>query len=403
MNEKNAEQAAQKDWDAAVSAANLAPATGHVVLNAAAVLNIAALLSKLRAPVADERAVIAEATGHVTEALIYVDRVAQSKAIGYADFGTNPRRNHNDTRPYNLKDARHDAYTAAILLRKAWDILEPSISFKAATALASAPVDPEATEVDFLVRVFENLDTWRAEDWNELLERRPAILALLRPLVLASAPVVRPWPVEEQPDGTVTPVDPVDMASAPVAGEAQPVAWMAKPVVSSGSTAVFCSDRRLADQWDYGGHPEYGRMILTPLYAAPQASTVAEDVRNAALEEAAMIVETAPDYLQDSSFNGAARAIRALKQPHADKDGCTCPSGDGSLRHPCPMHPGADKDGGQQRAGENCKHARAYRAGDRQGYACPDCGEFVSDYEIHRRQRAALSAPQAEQGERDAN
>ena len=24
---------------------------------------------------------------------------------------------------------------------------------------------------------------------------------------------------------------------------------------------------------------------------------------------------------------------------------CTCPSGDGSLRHPCPIHPGADKDG----------------------------------------------------------
>ncbi|WZB76790.1 hypothetical protein WJ972_15605 [Achromobacter insuavis] len=31
---------------------------------------------------------------------------------------------------------------------------------------------------------------------------------------------------------------------------------------------------------------------------------------------------------------------------------CTCPSGDGSLRHPCPMHPAADKAGGQQRAGD---------------------------------------------------
>lgn len=37
----------------------------------------------------------------------------------------------------------------------------------------------------------------------------------------ASTPVAKPCPVEEQPDGTVTPVDPVDMASAPVAGEAQ--------------------------------------------------------------------------------------------------------------------------------------------------------------------------------------
>ncbi|MFY1954931.1 dATP/dGTP pyrophosphohydrolase domain-containing protein [Achromobacter xylosoxidans] len=32
---------------------------------------------------------------------------------------------------------------------------------------------------------------------------------------------------------------------------------------------------------------------------------------------------------------------------------CSCPSGDGSLRHPCAKHPGADKDGGQQRAGDD--------------------------------------------------
>ncbi|MGE8629498.1 hypothetical protein [Achromobacter denitrificans] len=50
-------------------------------------------------------------------------------------------------------------------------------------------------------------------------------------------------------------------------------------------------------------------------HAAPQAS--AEAVRNAALEEAAVIVETAPDYLQDSTFDGAARAIRAIKTPGA--------------------------------------------------------------------------------------
>ncbi|MGV2866361.1 hypothetical protein [Achromobacter sp. AGC39] len=68
------------------------------------------------------------------------------------------------------------------------------------------------------------------------------------------------------------------LASAPVAGEA--VAWMAKPVMSSGrgSTTVFCSDRRLADQWDYGGHPEFGRMIVTPLYAEPHASKKPHEV-----------------------------------------------------------------------------------------------------------------------------
>ncbi|WP_459694311.1 hypothetical protein, partial [Achromobacter xylosoxidans] len=35
----------------------------------------------------------------------------------------------------------------------------------------------------------------------------------------ASAPTPKPWPVEEQPDGTVAPVDPVDLACAPVTDE----------------------------------------------------------------------------------------------------------------------------------------------------------------------------------------
>lgn len=34
---------------------------------------------------------------------------------------------------------------------------------------------------------------------------------------------------------------------------------------------------------------------------------------NAAIESAAAVCETAPDNLQDSTFSGAARAIRALK------------------------------------------------------------------------------------------
>lgn len=62
---------------------------------------------------------------------------------------------------------------------------------------------------------------------------------------------------------------------------------------------------------------------------APQAS--AEDVRNAALEQAARLMD-------QTSRSSGAELIRALKT-QADKDGCTCPSGDGSLRHPCPAHP----------------------------------------------------------------
>ncbi|WP_063588864.1 hypothetical protein [Achromobacter ruhlandii] len=39
------------------------------------------------------------------------------------------------------------------------------------------------------------------------------------------------------------------------------------------------------------------------------------------------------------------RLAGALKQPHADKAAplCSCPSGDGSLRHPCPAHPQTNK------------------------------------------------------------
>ncbi|MFP8938274.1 hypothetical protein ACLI4H_24990, partial [Pseudomonas aeruginosa] len=29
---------------------------------------------------------------------------------------------------------------------------------------------------------------------------------------------------------------------------------------------------------------------------------------------------------------------------------CTCPSGDGSLRHPCPAHPAVEQAGGDERA-----------------------------------------------------
>jgi hypothetical protein len=48
-----------------------------------------------------------------------------------------------------------------------------------------------------------------------------------------------------------------------------------------------------------------------------QQNTPAEiyaNVRDKALEEAAVICETAPDRLRNSTFDGAAAAIRALKR-----------------------------------------------------------------------------------------
>lgn len=129
---------------------------------------------------------------------------------------------------------------------------------------------------------------------------------------------------------------------------------------------------------------------------------------------------------------------------------CTCPSGDGSLRHPCPMHPGVDKDGGQQHAGvvtddmryavrfapssahwserlveffgpdaregidaleRQLREARAMldrqqRAGDAVRDALWTLTEhnalhFGEQHSTVIQGRAALSAPQAEQGERE--
>ncbi|HHH9573237.1 TPA: hypothetical protein ACP322_004581, partial [Pseudomonas aeruginosa] len=44
---------------------------------------------------------------------------------------------------------------------------------------------------------------------------------------------------------------------------------------------------------------------------------------------------------------------------------CTCPSGDGSLRHPCPAHPAVEQAGGDERAVD----------GNPRATKCPDCGK----------------------------
>ncbi|MFY3079775.1 hypothetical protein ACOTF2_06980 [Achromobacter xylosoxidans] len=135
--------------------------------------------------------------------------------------------------------------------------------------------------------------------------------------------------------------------------------------------------------------------LLALFDAAPQAS--AENVRNAALEEAARVFDgmtarhealrsTGPFH---SAYRGAATVCRDLKQPQADKDG------------------------GQQRAGDDLIHALGEC---RDAFPTPDIAgsrldllwqEAMSDptavpaYVKACVARAALSATQAEQGERD--
>lgn len=137
-------------------------------------------------------------------------------------------------------------------------------------------------------------------------------------------------------------------------------------------------------------------------YAAPQAS--AEAVRNAALEEAAAAVEArigvgepGIDTLElDRETQECANAIRALKQPQevskysGDQDGMQDePQSVWQAQDAARAQ--ADKDGGQQRADESAVR-RALAAAS--NYIDKLGGDSKS-------YRAALSATQPEQGERD--
>ncbi|MFY1875597.1 hypothetical protein ACOTF3_04240 [Achromobacter xylosoxidans] len=119
-------------------------------------------------------------------------------------------------------------------------------------------------------------------------------------------------------------------------------------------------------------NPEDGAYSVVALFrdAAPQASAEARwigidlgenaiaDVRNAALEQAyeAVACLFAAHYLHGNlsalaALKEAGDDIRALKHPQAPQDvrPCSCPSGDGSLRHPCAAHPAkASGNGGEQ-------------------------------------------------------
>ncbi|WP_148316747.1 hypothetical protein [Achromobacter xylosoxidans] len=282
-----------------------------------------------------------------------------------------------------------------------------------------------------------------------------AVLSKLR------SSVAKPWPTEEQPDGTVTPVDPVDMASAPVADERVLTTEQRKEFIRRASyiseadrdtRAAFVDEIARASlasapvageaqPGDYvqpvpdhcdrivwrGRYYALGRTaLLAREDAAPQASEAhgvdhfrdatqmvgaSEAVRDAALEEAAAVAKRISDKyafglssIESSTADEIEREILALKTQ-------------------------ADKDGGQLRAGD--VSAEAHRAAllevERVGIELAGrlheaamsletisqiAGRPGKDMETmddvrgyaHSRARAARaapSAPQAEQGERE--
>lgn len=159
---------------------------------------------------------------------------------------------------------------------------------------------------------------------------------------LASAPV-KSWPVEQQPDGVITNVDPADMASVPVAGEVKPVAVLRFERGMAGKENEM--PRVVSCNWMPDG--DY------PVYAAPQASEAV----------------------------------------------CSCPTGDGSLRHPCAVHPDCAKGAGDVRAVLRdartvIKTAYVRSFGSEEGYAGEHGSWFIEGY------LAALAAqPSGNSGE----
>lgn len=129
-------------------------------------------------------------------------------------------------------------------------------------------------------------------------------------------------------------------ASAPVAGEA--VGWSGWACQYPNKLPRLYGAKEIAQLNCDAANGD--RVLFLSEHAAPQAS--AEDVRNAALvphrQEWANRGDGYGHWVDVDEARFAVLAPecrRTLYLPQADKDGCTCPSGDGSLRHPCPAHP----------------------------------------------------------------
>lgn len=203
---------------------------------------------------------------------------------------------------------------------------------------------------------------------------------------LASAPVAKPDPEHFKPPFANCSFRMCDLpgqcrgegkchhpASAPVAGEA--VAWVS-------DTAGATDNPKLAETWRKMGWP------VRPLVygdAAPQAS--AQNVRNAALYLLREARKMLPAFATAEAIGAWSEKVRKFGASEV-----------------IDVPPQADKDGGQQRAafdhpvfafllGEGPLHGVHF------GERAPGA---VGKWWWRKDLRAALSAPQAEQGERDA-
>ncbi|CUJ54310.1 hypothetical protein [Achromobacter sp. 2789STDY5608628] len=394
-NQNNAAQAAKQEIDAIMEEAQAFASAwsliggrfddGNMAENAQqSKQRLFEMVSKLRAPVADERAAFKKCHSAIIKAL---------SSIARAD-GPDTRKEDDPELLY-----RSPVMDDVVRIRVALD--------ECSAALASAPVADERHAVDPCGYVVVKSS---AVDW--LKDKFPALTIKAGLCERIGGRLYTITRLMRDHDAA--------LASAPVAGEAQPVAWFtdwpdepelghyiaespaangrSRPLVfadavpQAGET-VYAYRRKGLNDFVTCDRERFDELSAKPrlfetriFYAAPQAS--AEYVRNAALEEAAKVAEIVgrpvgagdgDTYVPGTSAD-AARAIRALKQPQAAKGG------------------------GQQRAAPD-HPVFAFLLGEGQLHGV-DFGErapgAVGKWWWRKDLRAALSATQPEQGERDA-
>ncbi|WP_227650364.1 hypothetical protein [Klebsiella pneumoniae] len=186
--------------------------------------------------------------------------------------------------------------------------------------------------------------------------------------------------------------------------DSEPVAWLRNP-----DQGFHLPMLRLGSK---DPNPNFVNEEFYPVYAAPQPEPVVPDENTLriqgieALEE--FLTETTPEpemvggikltltccrvlkaIIKNNGwadFNGgkpekvkAETIITALREPHPDacraamlqaSPVCTCPSGNGSLRWPFPVHPG----GSQENPDCWCRTCRPVVLNDMRFVVCPDCG-----------------------------
>ncbi|MEN5158928.1 hypothetical protein [Achromobacter spanius] len=232
----------------------------------------------------------------------------------------------------------------------------------------SVPTPPEPE--DDGVWGEESLLRWGEDEKGYAEHFKAAMAEWSRRAALASAPVSGTWTTGDDDldmalnmagvpgDAAIAQMEAVErlkarLASAPVAGEAHmPPGYRVKAVDGhgyritppTGSDWVAHSDTPAGD-------------LVAALLAAPQASEAARIVFPAHLrkmwsggEVQAWLDEHQGITPPKASAKGSLERYRAWQAEQADakKDGapCSCPSGDGSLRHPCAVHPAQGAEGG---------------------------------------------------------